>query len=1132
MASFLRQLRPACLTVLFLSITTALARADIATDGSMGPRLDLKGPDMQIGAELGKTHGNNLFHSFQQFNIPTDQSATFTGPDNIQNVIGRVTGGQASNIDGALRSEVGQADVFLINPSGVVMGPNATVDVPASLHVSTADELRFQDGSRFSASEPGASTLTMAAPEAFGFLGQQPAANLHLNGSQLQVQPSETLSLSAGDIGIQGSGEQLASLAAPGGTLRLEALGATATAVLIDPPAPPADPSLAPGLPHLGQLAIADADLDTSGDGGGLIVLKAGQASLTNALLIAENQGERDATGGISANFGGAFEILGSWLYTDTAAGRGGQVWVRAGQMYLDNGAQIASDAYAEGDAGSVKLVVADLLEVLNGAVISSSTFAEGNAGGLDIAAGAARLDDGGLEGQFTGLLSSAQPDSSGDAGSVKLVVADLLEVLNGAKISSDTFAEGNAGSLDIAAGAARLDGGGLELFTGLTSSAQPDSSGDAGSVKLVVADLLEVLKGAEISSSTFAEGNAGGLDIAAGAARLDDGGLDLFTGLTSSAESDSSGDAGSVKLVVADLLEVLNGAQISSSTFAEGNAGSLDIAAGAACLDGGGLGLSTGLASSAQPGSSGDAGSVKLVVADLLEVLNGAVIFSGTFAEGNAGSLDIAAGAARLDGGGLEGQFTVLASGANRNSSGDAGSVKLVIADLLEVLNGAQISSSTFAEGNAGSLDIAAGAARLDGGGLELFTGLTSSAQPDSSGDAGSVKLVVADLLEVLNGAEISSGTFAGGNAGSLDIAAGAARLDGGGLELFTGLSSSAQPDSSGDAGSVKLVVADLLEVLNGAVIFSSTFAEGNAGSVNVSAEGIMMSNGGFFSEATREATGQVGNVAVNALNLSLREGSLISIESRNPSASAPLMLDVSASETRRIQVNAGHLELNDSEISATSTGQMPAATMAIDADTMQLANDSRISTESLAADAGPILIAGGFLWLKDSQITTSAEGLLGNGGDIDLAPKQLILDGGFIQANTAAADASGGDIRIGAQALIASYDQIEIGGNERQVFIPGSGQNVIQAAAPMGVQGDIAMATPDFDITATLVPLRTPFEDRNALLSDQCQIGSIEEASALVALGTGGLPPGPEAPLATPVDSERLKRLLLLED
>ncbi|MBK5968611.1 filamentous hemagglutinin N-terminal domain-containing protein [Thiorhodovibrio winogradskyi] len=875
MASFLRQLRPACLTVLFLSITTALARADIATDGSMGPRLDLKGPDMQIGAELGKTHGNNLFHSFQQFNIPTDQSATFTGPDNIQNVIGRVTGGQASNIDGALRSEVGQADVFLINPSGVVMGPNATVDVPASLHVSTADELRFQDGSRFSASEPGASTLTMAAPEAFGFLGQQPAANLHLNGSQLQVQPSETLSLSAGDIGIQGSGEQLASLAAPGGTLRLEALGATATAVLIDPPAPPADPSLAPGLPHLGQLAIADADLDTSGDGGGLIVLKAGQASLTNALLIAENQGERDATGGISANFGGAFEILGSWLYTDTAAGRGGQVWVRAGQMYLDNGAQIASDAYAEGDAGSVKLVVADLLEVLNGAVISSSTFAEGNAGGLDIAAGAARLDDGGLEGQFTGLLSSAQPDSSGDAGSVKLVVADLLEVLNGAQISSSTFAEGNAGSLDIAAGAARLDGGGLELFTGLTSSAQPDSSGDAGSVKLVVADLLEVLKGAEISSSTFAEGNAGGLDIAAGAARLDDGGL-----------------------------------------------------------------------------------------------------------------------------------------------------------------------------------------------------------------------------------------------------------------ELFTGLSSSAQPDSSGDAGSVKLVVADLLEVLNGAVIFSSTFAEGNAGSVNVSAEGIMMSNGGFFSEATREATGQVGNVAVNALNLSLREGSLISIESRNPSASAPLMLDVSASETRRIQVNAGHLELNDSEISATSTGQMPAATMAIDADTMQLANDSRISTESLAADAGPILIAGGFLWLKDSQITTSAEGLLGNGGDIDLAPKQLILDGGFIQANTAAADASGGDIRIGAQALIASYDQIEIGGNERQVFIPGSGQNVIQAAAPMGVQGDIAMATPDFDITATLVPLRTPFEDRNALLSDQCQIGSIEEASALVALGTGGLPPGPEAPLATPVDSERLKRLLLLED
>ncbi|MBV5309312.1 filamentous hemagglutinin N-terminal domain-containing protein, partial [Chromatium okenii] len=131
--------------------STSMCLAQITTDGTVGPRQTLTGSDMQIGAELGSTRGNNLFHSFQTFDIPAGRSATFTGPDKIQNVISRVTGGKISNIDGQLRSKVGTADVYLINPSGVVMGANASVDVPAALHLSTADEVRFSDGSRYSA---------------------------------------------------------------------------------------------------------------------------------------------------------------------------------------------------------------------------------------------------------------------------------------------------------------------------------------------------------------------------------------------------------------------------------------------------------------------------------------------------------------------------------------------------------------------------------------------------------------------------------------------------------------------------------------------------------------------------------------------------------------------------------------------------------------------------------------------------------------------------------------------------------------------------------------------------------------------------------------------------------------------
>jgi filamentous hemagglutinin family protein len=205
-------------------------QAQITTDGSLGPQIELSGPEMTIGAELGQSRGGNLFHSFQRFGIPTNHSATFTGPDQIQNVIGRVTGGEVSNIDGQLRSTVGQADVYLINPAGVVMGPNASVDVPASLHVSTADELRFADGSRFSARDPGGSTLTLAAPEAFGFLGQQPPGDLRLNGARLEVSEAKTLGLSAGDITIN----QAAELSATSGHVQAIAVGHVNTAVKIN----------------------------------------------------------------------------------------------------------------------------------------------------------------------------------------------------------------------------------------------------------------------------------------------------------------------------------------------------------------------------------------------------------------------------------------------------------------------------------------------------------------------------------------------------------------------------------------------------------------------------------------------------------------------------------------------------------------------------------------------------------------------------------------------------------------------------------------------------------------------------------------------------------------------------------
>ncbi len=179
------------------------ARAQIVTDGTMGPAQALVGPNFDIGAALGTQAGGNLFHSFTHFNINTGESANFSGPASIDNVISRVTGGSLSNIDGLLSSTIAGADVFLINPSGILFGPNASLDVDGSFHASTADQILFPDAGVFDATNPGATVLSVAEPSAFGFLDANPA-QMSVQGSFLAVPDSETISLVGGDLHIDG----------------------------------------------------------------------------------------------------------------------------------------------------------------------------------------------------------------------------------------------------------------------------------------------------------------------------------------------------------------------------------------------------------------------------------------------------------------------------------------------------------------------------------------------------------------------------------------------------------------------------------------------------------------------------------------------------------------------------------------------------------------------------------------------------------------------------------------------------------------------------------------------------------------------------------------------------------------
>ena len=275
-------------------VTTAITSSGLNTHVSPPTPL----PSGQITHDItgGTRPGNgpNLFHSFGKFSVGENNIANFLNDSSLptSNILGRVTGGNVSNIFGTIQTTgFGSANLFLMNPAGFLFGPNATLNVGGMVTFTSADYFRLTDGARFKAvPNAAADALLSAAPvAAFGFLGSHPGA-ITVQGSQFMVAPGTGLSLVGGNITIQSGTLQDGTvqparlsahgqLSMPAGQINLVSVASKGEVVRTSTPQGGADLDVS-SFSHLGNVTINGGGTDA-----GLTLIRGGQLVMNNAYI-------------------------------------------------------------------------------------------------------------------------------------------------------------------------------------------------------------------------------------------------------------------------------------------------------------------------------------------------------------------------------------------------------------------------------------------------------------------------------------------------------------------------------------------------------------------------------------------------------------------------------------------------------------------------------------------------------------------------------------------------------------------------------------------------------------------------------------------------------------------------------
>ncbi|MFS0514464.1 filamentous hemagglutinin N-terminal domain-containing protein [Nostoc sp. UIC 10607] len=529
-----------------LTFFESVALAQIQKDDTLGSESSIITPKLIDGQPIdqidgGAVRGTNLFHSFEQFSVSAGRTAHFNNAIDIQNIISRVSGNSISNIDGILKAN-GTANLFLINPNGIVFGSNASLNIGGSFVASTADSLNFADGTKFSATSPQTTPLlTLSVPIGLQFgataapirnqsqAKPDGAVNIFRQGVGLQVQQGKTLALIGGDITLEGG-----NITAKEGRVELGSVAGNSLVSLS-----PTNQGWALGYEgvqnfqnvELIKLNRIRSTVDTHGEAGGNIHVQGRLVRVGGGLLTVVDPFGGQSGGNLTVNASESLVVEqdAQLLAQSFSTGNFGNINVTTKKLVVRGGAQFY---------GQLTINASDSVELISGTLIPlfrdgsdlissglfSATYGDKNAGSITINTGKLRILGGARistssEGTYRYILNQLTPTNTGKAGNLTVNATESVELIgtspNGSRLSglfSGTEGPGDGGNLTLTTGQLIIKD---EAAISVSSQARknviyigdPNNLGKAGDLNIIARSILLDNKGKLTSNSESGRG-------------------------------------------------------------------------------------------------------------------------------------------------------------------------------------------------------------------------------------------------------------------------------------------------------------------------------------------------------------------------------------------------------------------------------------------------------------------------------------------------------------------------------------------------------------------------------------------------------------------------------------------------